>query len=461
MKSLNLFILTAVAAAVFAGSQTALTIYNDNLGVVKEVRDIEFEKGTSRVEFTDVAETIDPTSVSFRPMEDAEISLLEQNYEYDLVDPYKLLEKYIGKKITLFVQRDENVAPLRDEYELLAFKGNDFVVRSRTGIHILNRDLIKGVRFGEEHGDMLTKPTLVWLADSDKDQTLPCQVAYMVSRISWKANYSMILSDSEKQMEFSGWVTIDNKSGKDFKNAKIKLIAGDVKQEQPQTNRRMEQLYAAASKDSGSGFKEKAFQDFHLYTLGRKSTVNNKQVKQIRFIENVKNVDIDKTYKLSSQIMNTSKHENNPSINFEFVNSEENAMGMPLPEGLIRAFKEDKEDGSLEFVGESGIKHTPKDEKVKVQTGKAFDIVGEFKTVKADVRNARVKEFLKEAVIRNHKDEDCIVEVDFKYPAGYSNCRVYDNNLDYEKPEAGIIRFEVPVKSNDETKITFEAQISR
>ncbi|ARN56314.1 DUF4139 domain-containing protein [Sedimentisphaera salicampi] len=461
MKLFNLFIIAAVSAACIAGSQTALTIYNDNLGVVKEVRDIEFEKGTSRVEFTDVAETIDPTSVSFRPMEEAEISLLEQNYEYDLVDPYKLLEKYIGKKITLFVQRDENVAPVRDEYELLAFKGNDFVVRSRSGVHILNRDLIKGVRFGKEQGDMLTKPTLVWLADSDKDQTIPCQVAYMASRISWKANYSMILSDSENQMEFSGWVTIDNKSGKDYKNAKIKLIAGEVKQERPQTNRRMEQLYAAAAKDGGSGFKEKAFQDFHLYTLGRESTVNNKQVKQIRFIENVKNIDIEKIYKISSQIMDTNTRKENPSVNFEFVNSEDNGMGMPLPEGLIRAFKEDTEDGSLEFVGESGINHTPKDEKVKVQTGNAFDIVGEFKTIKADVKNARLKEFHKEAVIRNHKDEDCIVEVNYKYPAGYSNCRIYDNNLDYKKPEAGVVRFEVPVKANDETKISFEAQISR
>ena len=301
----RLIVLILATLATLAKSETTLTIYNDNLGVVKEVRLIDFATGINTVKFTDVAETIDPTSVSFKTLDDIAISLLEQNYEYDLVNPYGLIEKYIDKDIMLYVQTDENDSPILDTYRLYSFSGNDFVVMKGGELYVFNKSVIKGVKFPKQEKELLTKPTLIWLAKSPKKASVPCQVAYMANGISWKANYSMIINDTENAMGLSGWVTITNNTGKDYQDAQIKLIAGDVRIEQNNNrgqNIRAKTMYFAMAEDSSAGFEEKAFQDFHLYTLGRPSTINNKQVKQIQFIDPVENVKLNKYYKVKTDI---------------------------------------------------------------------------------------------------------------------------------------------------------------
>jgi len=307
---------------------------------------------------------------------------------------------------------------------------------------------------------LLTRPTLIWLASSDTTTTLPCQVAYMARQISWKANYSMIINEAEDAMDFSGWVTITNNSGKDYQDASIKLIAGDVRiirEAMPRAMADSRLYFAKGAGAANEAFQEKSFQDFHLYTLGRKSTINNKQVKQIQFIEPAENVKLKKYYRVSADVANAGEMTVQPDICFEFKNKKDNSLGIALPKGLIRVFKEDTADGSLEFVGESPIDHTPKDEDVEVSTGEAFDIACEITTTKVDNRSRRIHNYEKAFELRNHKDEAAEVRVEFTYPVT-ANCEV-STKEQYEMPRAGVIRFTVNLKAGEERKIEFAAEL--
>jgi len=215
--------------------------------------------------------------------------------------------------------------------------------------------------------------------------------------------------------------------------------------------------FAKGAGAANEAFQEKSLQDFHLSTLGRKSTINNKQVKQIQFIEPAENVKLKKYYRVSADVANAGEMTVQPDICFEFKNKKDNSLGIALPKGLIRVFKEDTADGSLEFVGESPIDHTPKDEDVEVSTGEAFDIACEITTTKVDNRSRRIHNYEKAFELRNHKDEAAEVRVEFTYPVT-ANCEV-STKEQYEMPRAGVIRFTVNLKAGEERKIEFAAEL--
>jgi len=442
------------AFAVKASQQPAvgLTVYNENFAVVRQSRQMAFAEGTNTVKFTDVATAIDPTSVNFRCLsEPGAVSILEQNYEYDLVGTHVLMKRYIDKDIAISIKGSGADTGKQLTGTLLAAIGSDLILKTKTGgIEIINKACVEEISLRQLPEDLVTKPTLIWLADSKKKAEQLCEVTYTTEQIGWKADYSAVLNKDYTRLDFSGWVTIDNKSGATYKDAQIKLIAGDVR-------RVTEPLYQprfakTLTKAESAGFGEKPFMEYHMYTLGRKSTVNNNQVKQIEFIDPAIAVTAKKLY-----IYERWKKPDKVQVKIEFENTKANKLGIALPKGKVRVFKKDPADDSLEFVGEDEIDHTPKKEKLSLYIGDAFDIAAEYKTI--DSRRSRRKVTQTNQIeLRNRKDETVTVFVDERFGA-WTNWRIDQSTHKYEKRDAGTARFEI--KLTAETAVTLKYTVTK
>lgn len=439
--------LFAAQEQVSEGNSVAVTVYNNNFGVIKERRAMTFDKGLNTIKFTDVASSIDPTSVSFECLSSpGKISILEQNYEYDLVGTSSLLQRYIDKPVSISVKGSGADPGKTVEGVLLAARDNNLIIKNdKDLIEIISNDSIENISLRHLPDDLVTRPTLVWMTQSEISGNENCQVTYTTNDISWKADYSAILNAEESAFDFSGWVTIDNRSGATYKDAKIKLIAGDVRrieEPQPMKDRMFKYEMAAAA----PAFEEKPFMEYHLYTLGRTSTINNNQTKQIEFITPAQNVAATKIYLYERQ-----KNPNKMQVKFEFENKKEFGLGIALPKGKVRVFKKDT-DGSLEFVGEDLIDHTPRNEKLSLCIGDAFDIAVEYKLI--DSRVERRSRWEKHSIeLRNRKDSEVTVFVDEKFPT-WVNWKIDESSHPYEKKDAATARFTVEIPAD--TVVTLE-----
>jgi hypothetical protein len=428
-----------------------LTIYNDNFAVVREARKMKFEKGQNTVRFTDVASAIDPTSVKFNCLSaPGAVSVLEQNYEYDLVNTDSLLKRYIDKNITLMLKGSGADVGKEAKGVLMASIGGDLIIKGDDGqLHIVGKAGVEEVSLKEAPEDLVTKPTLVWLTSAQKSGEQLCEVTYTTEQINWKADYTAVLNGDDTALDFSGWVTIDNQCGAGFKDATLKLIAGDVRRIQPEVPRMaMREMALNAAKAPG-GFEEKAFMEYHMYTLGRKSTINNNQVKQIEFIEPAMSVPAKKIFvydRGSRWFFEDSQGKGKVKVKIEFENKKENKLGIALPKGKIRVFKSDPADESLQFVGEDEIDHTPKDEKLSLYIGDAFDIVVEHTLIdsKHDRRMARETHKVE---LRNRKEQPATIFIDEHIPA-WVNWTIDPATHKYTKKDANTARFEVNVEAN-------------
>ncbi|MGA2678201.1 MAG: DUF4139 domain-containing protein [Sedimentisphaerales bacterium] len=428
-----------------------LTIYNDNFAVVREARKMNFEKGQNTMRFTDVASAIDPTSVKFSCLSaPGAVSVLEQNYEYDLVNTDSLLKRYIDKDVRVVVQGSGSDAKKVIDGKLSAAVGPDLILQSSNGIEVIERKNVEEIALKELPDDLVTRPTLVWLTSAEKSGEQLCEVTYTTAAIGWKADYTAILNKDDTALDFSGWVTINNDSGAGYKDATLKLIAGDVRRIQPAAPRAMGAMRMALDKTvAEAGFEEKSFMEYHMYTLGRKSTINNNQVKQIEFIEPAEGVKAKKVYVYErSDYWNPRGGDQNKKVmvKIEFENKKENKLGIALPKGKIRVFKNDPADNSLQFVGEDEIDHTPKDEKLSLYIGDAFDIVAEHTLVENKEEFGKHRESHK-IELRNRKNEEVTVFVDEKF-ARWVYWEVEKSTQDYEKKDAYTARFPVKVGAN-------------
>lgn len=443
---------TACGAEKTAGPGVGLTIYNDNFAVVRESREMSFDAGVNTVKFTDVASAIDPTSVNFKCLSaPGAISILEQNYEYDLVNTESLLKRYIDKRVLVVIKGSGADVGRDVSGVLLAAVGNDLIVKSGKGdIEIISRGSVEEISLKELPEDLVTKPTLVWLAATEKAGEQLCQVTYTTGAIGWKADYSAVLNAEETAIDFSGWVTIDNKSGATYKEAALKLIAGDVRRIVPARPRaRMVEKLGYAEAVMG-GFEEKAFMEYHMYTLGRKSTINNNQVKQIEFIEPAAGVPTKKLY-----VYDRTQQADKVQIKLEFENKEENHLGIALPKGKVRVFKKDPADESLEFVGEDEIDHTPRKEKLTLYIGNAFDVVPEYTLL--DTKRGRRRTTQKHRIeVRNRKDTAITVFVDEPFGAWVS-WKIDEATHEYEKRDARTARFKVRLEADSTVTIEYTA----
>jgi len=429
-----------------------LTIYNDNFAVVRESRQMSFEQGLNTVKFTDVASAIDPTTVNFRCLSaPGAVSILEQNYEYDLVNASSLLKRYIDKDVTVALKGSGADTGKELTGILLASLGNDLILKSETSdIEIIDRSSIEEISLKELPDDLVTKPTLVWLADVRNKGEQLCQVTYTTGQISWHADYSAVLNADETKIDFTGWVTIDNKSGATYKNSTIKLIAGDVRRiTEPEPLRRRRML-ALEMKAAAPGFEEKPFMEYHLYTLGRKSTINNNQVKQIEFITPALGVPTKNLY-----IYERSRQRDKVQIKLEFENTKKNNLGIALPKGRVRVFKKDPADDMLEFVGEDRIDHTAGKEKLLLYIGNAFDVVPEYTLLDSKpTRRKRVE--IHKIELRNRKDKAVTVFVDEKFSA-WVNWTIDKSTHKYEKRDARTARYEVKIGPDSTDTVQYTA----
>jgi hypothetical protein len=470
-KLATILAILCFASALYAADKpdegVALTIYNQNFGVVRERRKVNLTEKLGTIRFTDVAAQIDGTSVSFKSLTDPGATVLEQNYEYDLVSADKLLQKYIDKPITVLTKDGS-----RYSGNLLSFDGNQLVIRQygeKGDLAMVQRgDNVKDIQFSALPDGLITKPTLVWKLATEKVGDQLIEVAYQTAGINWQSDYNAVLNADDSHLDLSGWVTINNESGATYKDAKLKLIAGDVRRvQQPQVMSRVGAAKLAMADEMAAGFEEKAFFEYHLYTLGRSTTVADNQTKQIELLKTadvpVKKVflyDGAPQYRWYGGLVTDTGYgsgEGNKKINviIELKNSQDNHMGMPLPKGKVRLYKRDPADASLEFIGEDQIDHTPKDETVKLHIGDAFDIVGERKRTDFHVdTSGHVMTESFEIHVRNHKTE--AVDVLVKEPLyRWNNWEITQASAKWTKYDSSTIHFPVTVAKDGEQVITY------
>ncbi len=430
----------------------AITIYNSNIGLVKDTRLIDLKPGIHELKFMDVAGKIDPTTVHIKSLiNGSSLNVLEQNYEYDLLSPQKLLEKYVGQKVQLATFNNETKKEEIIEATLLSTQGgNIFQIGDKIHIGHYGRILLSKIP-----ENLISQPTLVWMLESRLSRPQKVEASYLTSGINWKADYVTVLNKSDTLSDLTGWVTIDNRSGATYQNALLKLVAGDIHRVQGE----MRMDYArpmAAAKEASPQFKEESFFEYHLYTLDRRTTIKDNQTKQMSLLD-ANQVPVKKLfifsghpqYYYSRYDQRTNKQK--VGVFLELENTRKNNLGMPLPKGTIRVYKEDK-DGSLQFVGEDRIDHTPKDEKIKIKIGEAFDVVGEKTQTEYKHLGYNLYEVAFKVSLRNHKKEDIKVLVEEPIPGDWE---MLSNTHSFEKLQANLIRFEVPVAKDKEMKVKY------
>jgi len=439
-----------ISAGNLLADDVSVTIYNNNLGVVHETRQLNFTKGTGRVSFIDVPSMIDATSVGFELVDKSKSAvILEQNYAFDLVSPEKIYAKYIDKNIDLFDKQGNIFSGT-----LLSFANGAFVLKDRSGkIQIVRLEQVVNANFPELPEGLITRPTLFWLYNSNFSGPADCQVSYQTSGMNWTAEYVGILSEDEKALNLTGWSSINNRSGATYKDATLKLIAGDIHRAAEDRIRQksgMVTLEAAAYAPS-AGFEEKEFFEYHLYTLPRKATLADNEIKQIALFEPASTA-VEKKYYYQPE-------QNNKKVKvaIEFKNGMENGLGMPLPAGRTRIFKADT-DGSMILLGEDKIDHTPKDEDVKLTIGYAFDVSAEEKVLNYQKISSRVDEQAYRIEIRNHKKEDISVIIEKKL---YGDWDIVNTSYEYVKKDANTLKFEIPVNADGKVAVDFTVRTSR
>jgi hypothetical protein len=430
-----------------------VTIYNGNLGLVKDTREVRLPAGMSEVQFADVAAQIDPTSVHLKSLTDpAGLRILEQNYEYDLLSSQKLLEKYVGKKVRLYQGNASYV-----EGTLLSTDGPVFDINGE--IHMGYPGQIVFPSLPE---NLVSKPTLLWLLRNGLAAPQRIEASYLTGGVTWKADYVVILNAGDDRADLTGWVTIDNKSGATYRDAALKLVAGDLNRARGDVATRANEaaLKSAAAAPVSRDFVSEGFFEYHLYTLDGRTTIKDNQTKQLTLMT-AANVPVKKELAFfgardfyRSQY-GTPMSNQKVSVFVELTNAKANNLGVPLPKGKIRVYKADK-SGSQQLVGEDWIDHTPQDEKVRIKMGEAFDVVGERTQRDWKKIGGSTYEVEWEISLRNHKKENVVVSVIEPIPGDWE---VLHETQAHEKIEAHTLRYQVPVAAEGAAKVTYRVRL--
>ncbi len=439
----SLLILGLVAAAL--ADDVAITVYNQNLALVKEGRTLDLQKGVNRLNMTDVAAFIDPTSVHFRLRSNDRVDLLEQNFQYDLVSADKVLQKYLGQTIDVVLKNGDVVSGT-----YLSSSSGYLVLQLNGGaVRLINQQEMLSVTAPKLPEGLIVVPTLQWLLSSDVAGKRDAEISYLTGNISWHAEYIALLDKDDKNLRLSGWVSLDNRSGKTYNDAKLKLVAGDINrvQQRPLAKGMDDRVMMA---ESAPGFEEKAFFEYHLYTLGRPTTIANNETKQVSLFDPA-STPITKIYRYDAF-----QGGNDVKVLVTFKNSEAGGLGMPLPAGKVRLTKLDS-DGSEEFLGEDQIDHKPRNEDVELRVGNAFDIVAETAVVDSRRISDRVREETTEIKLRNRKTEAVTINVRYNL---WGDWQILETNFEAVKKNAQLIEFNVPAKADTETVLRFRVRFN-
>jgi hypothetical protein len=496
MRAFLVFVML-VAAVTVARAQTQLTIYNQNFATVKEARTLELKKGENEVRVTDITAHLEPDSVVLRDLKQPDaLQILEQNYESDPLSEGLLLRKSEGKtldfEITMPQTGEKKIVKgkiLRSGYvphqSAMQRYGQQYYYQQMAmanaqggGQPIVEVD--GKIRFGlpgQPIFDALDpqaflKPTLLWRLAANKAGKHDTEFSYLTGGMRWEANYNAVAPEKGDTFDIIGWVTLENMSGMDFENASVKLMAGDVARAQPEQSRSDEimMLGAMSGRAAGPAVTERAFEEYHLYTLQRPTTVLDREIKQVEFVRaaNVpaKRIYVYDGFKVDERyrgwnydsIRREASYgtESNPKVwvMLEFKNSETAHLGMPLPKGKVKVYRRDV-DGRNEFIGEDRIDHTPKDETVRLYTGNAFDIVGERRQTnfKLDTNNHWADESF-EIKVRNHKQEEVEVRV-VEHMYRWFQWETTGSTMDYTKTDARTVEFRPKVAADGQAIINY------
>jgi len=459
-----------------AAADTSITIYNENLAVVRESVPIKMEAGEASLIFDRATAQVRPDSVVLRdPAAEAAFSILEQSYRNDPVSRALLLYRFEGETIDFrHTYPDGRV-------EIIAGK----IIRSGYVPGGQNQDPIIEVdgkmRFqlpGEPlfpalGDDSILRPTLGWQIHSEEALDFDAQLSYLSGGMNWKADYNVVAPEEGETVTITGWITVGNTSGTFFEDAQVKLIAGDVNIiREPQAMRRgAEPEVAMAMMADDAGAEQKAFDGFHLYTLRRPLSIRDRETKQVEFLR-APQVEAQRTYVY--QPVNMRFHGGQPRVDpapgmrfstdvgiyWEFKNSEENGLGVPMPAGRMRFYREDSTDSNLEFVGENNIGHTPRNEEISLFTGNAFDLVGErvIKDYQHNERQRTMRETI-EITLKNRSEKP--VEIVVRENVWrWMNWEIREANFEFDKTDAQTIEFTIGLEADEEKELTFEVHYS-
>ena len=434
------------------GDQTdlAVTVYNSNIALVRDVRQLTLPSGAFRLKFMDIAATVNPATVHFRSLNEPDkLGVIEQNYEYDLLEPAKLLHKYVGKEVTLVRSYQDSGTTKHEEVKAILLADNNGPVW-KIGNDIVTGMFAESYRFPEVPANLYERPTLLMSLENSGARKQQIEASYLASNLSWNADYVLTVGRDDKGADLDGWVTLANNSGTAFRNARLQLVAGDLNRI-PQGG-----VIGGAAKEMAMNraaapqFQQENFSEYHLYTLGRRTSVEDKETKQISLLQG-SGVPVQKLFIVNGQNFYYHNAQNPGSplkdavmVYYKFKNEEKAGLGMPLPAGNVRVYQKDSKGGVL-FIGEDRIDHTPKDEDVTVHIGNAFDVIAERKQTDYKRIDNHVWEMEFEITLRNHKDTPVTVQVN--EPIG-GDWEMLSSSYKFTKTAAFAAQFNVPVDKN-------------
>lgn len=440
----------------------AVTVYNSNIALVRDVRQLQLPPGTFRLKFMDIAATVNPATVHFRSLtEPDKVGVIEQNYEYDLLEPNKLLNKYVGKEVTLVRSYMDNNTTKHEEIKAILLANNNGPVWK------IGNDIVTGLygesyRFPEVPANLYDRPTLLMSLENSGSRKQTIETSYLANNLSWNADYVLTVARDDKAADLDGWVTLVNNSGTAFHKAKLQLVAGELNRiiTRGGVGAGVAAQEMAVAK-AAPQFQQENFSEYHLYSLGRRTSIEDKETKQISLLEG-SGVPVEKLYIVNGQnfyyrsVQAPGAPLKDPVMVFyKFKNEEKGGLGIPLPAGNVRVYQKDSKGGVL-FIGEDHIDHTPKDEFVTVKIGNAFDVVAERKQTDYKKIADRVFEMEYEITLRNHKDTAITVEVN--EPIG-GDWEMLSSTYPAKKTAAFAAQFQIPVKPDGESVLKYRVRV--
>ena len=443
-------------------TSVAVTIYNDNLALIKDQRTITLDKGFNNLAFRGVSAKIRPETALLRSLDPAiDIKVPEQNFDFDLLTPQKLLEKYTGKQVQLVrtnpatgVETTE-IGTVLSTQGGVVFKIGDKIITNPRGQFI----------FDNVPANLRDQPTLVTQIISSSVQQQTVELGYLTSGLSWKADYVAELSADDSQLDLTGWVTLTNRSGTTYNNAKLQLVAGDVNQVQDNVSSLRKNKVEYSMAQAASDMTEESLFEYHLYSLARTTDLAEKQTKQVALLS-VHSVPVTKQFLLQG---NDYYYRSNygelgqkmkVGVFVAFNNSEQAKLGMPLPKGIVRVYKNDSK-GNAQFVGEDSIDHTPKNETVRLKLGDAFDVTADkkqthFKIARHYAPHTAAYESSYSITLKNAKSEAVTVTVREPIPADW---KMLSESHPHQKVAAGTAEWQVTIPAESSATLSYTALV--
>jgi len=441
----------------------AVTVYNSNVALVRDTRDVSLPSGDFQLRFMDIASTIMPATVHFRSLADPEkLTVLEQNYEYDLLDANKILDKYVGREVNIIRAVQKNGSTEWEETTATLLANNNGAPVWKIGDSIVTGMSAGSYRFSSLPDNLYSRPTLVWLLNNTGARRQKIEASYLANNVSWSADYVMTVTREENSADLDGWVTMANNSGAAFKNAKLQLVAGELNRVSTYGGPRNSAIAGMAMEAKAAPpMQQESFSEYHLYTLNRRTSIFDKETKQLSLL-NASRFPVEKhfivngqSYYYRSAMSPGSPIKDVVLVYYKFKNEEKTGLGMPLPAGTVRVYQADSHGGIL-FIGEDRIDHTPKDEQVSVHIGNAFDIVAERKQTDYKKIDNRTFEMEYEITLRNHKESPVTIEVN--EPLG-GDWEILNSTFPAKKAAAFAAQFNVLVAKDGTSVLKYRVRV--